>query len=212
MAIEFGTDGWRAVISDEFTFDNVRRVAQAIAEQTLAEAQDAAGSRPAMVVGFDTRFLSDRYAMAVAEVLAANGIRVWLAQADAPTPLISYAIVDKQAQGGVMITASHNPPRYNGIKLKAAYGGSASPAAAKAVEARLHANLAAQAEPQRLALGDALAQGLVERFNPLPAYETHIRKLVDFERIRRAHLNVAVDAMYGAGRIYLRRLLEDAGC
>jgi alpha-D-glucose phosphate-specific phosphoglucomutase len=220
MAIKFGTDGWRAVISDEFTFENVRRVAQAIAEKTVADlaatrhhtTAPAGAGAPVMVVGFDTRFLSDRYAIAVAEVLAANGIQVWLAQADAPTPMISHAIVDHHAHGGVMITASHNPPRYNGIKLKAHYGGSANPAAAKAVEARIHANLTANTQPRRLALAEALEQGLVQRFDPFPAYEAHIRTLVDFERIAAARLSVAVDAMYGAGRIYLRRLLVDAGC
>ncbi|MCB0111383.1 MAG: phosphoglucomutase/phosphomannomutase family protein, partial [Caldilineaceae bacterium] len=128
MAIEFGTDGWRAVISEEFTFGNVRKVAQAIADEVLRRHQKReVSAAPVMVVGFDTRFLSDRYAIAVSEVLAANGIRVWLAQGDAPTPMVSFAIVEKGADGGVMITASHNPPRYNGIKLKAANGGSASP-------------------------------------------------------------------------------------
>jgi alpha-D-glucose phosphate-specific phosphoglucomutase len=218
MSIQFGTDGWRAVISDEFTFENVRRVAQAIAEKTLADLSVAQrGVSPWMVVGFDTRFLSDRYAIAVAEVFAANGIHVWLAQADAPTPMISYAIVDKKAHGGVMITASHNPPRYNGMKLKAAYGGSATAAVAKAVEARITNNQAARTQPKQMELSDALAAGLVTRFDPLPAYEAHIRTLVDFDRIRQARINdaqvrVAVDAMYGTGRVYLRRLLEDAGC
>ena len=217
MTIQFGTDGWRAVISDEFTFENVRRVAQAIAEKSLTDldlGRMPAGPSvsPTMVVGFDTRFLSDRYAVAVAEVLAANGIRVWLTQADAPTPVVSYAIVEKQAHGGVMITASHNPPRYNGIKLKAAFGGSASGAVAKAVEARINANLTAGAQPKQMELAQAIAAGMVTRFDPFPAYEAHLRTLVDFQRIRAAALTVAVDAMYGAGRIYLRRLLEDAGC
>lgn len=213
MAIHFGTDGWRAVISDEFTFDNVRRVAQAIAEKTLLDLNAVnRDTPPTMVVGFDTRFLSDRYAIAVAEVLAANGIEVWLTHADAPTPIVSYAIVDKHTDGGVMITASHNPPRYNGIKLKAAYGGSASEKVAKAVEARIQANQAAQTLPRHMALGTALEHGLIRRFDPFPAYEAHIRKLVDFERIRAAHLHVAVDAMYGAGRLYTGRLLRDAGC
>ena len=209
MAITFGTDGWRAVISDEFTFDNVRRVAQAIAERATV---DAAGRQPVMVVGFDTRFLSDRYAAAVAEVLAANGVRVYLAQADAPTPLISYAIVDLKADGGVMITASHNPPRYNGIKLKAAYGGSATSGVAKAVEARIPGNIAAGLQPKQLELEQAISRGLVTRFDPFPPYAAHIRTLVDFERLDTAHLAVAVDAMYGAGRICLRRLLQEAGC
>lgn len=218
MSIHFGTDGWRAVISDEFTFENVRKVAQAIAEKTLADLPTSQrGVSPLMVVGFDTRFLSDRYAIAVAEVLAANGIRVALAVADAPTPLISYAIVDKKAQGGVMITASHNPPRYNGIKLKAAYGGSATASVAKAVEARINNNNTTRTQPKQMELTTALAAGLVTRFEPLAAYEAHIRTLVDFDKIRAARINdapvhVAVDAMYGAGRIHLRRLLEDAGC
>lgn len=218
MTIQFGTDGWRAVISDEFTFENVRRVAQAIAEKTIGDLSGVQrGTSPLMVVGFDTRFLSDRYAVAVAEVFAANGIRVWLAQADAPTPMISYAIVDKKAHGGVMITASHNPPRYNGIKLKAAYGGSATAAVAKAVEARINTNQTTRSQPKQMELATALSAGLVTRFDPLPAYEAHLRTLVDFERIRAAQfngspVNVAVDAMYGTGRVYLRRLLEDAGC
>ena len=216
MSIQFGTDGWRAVISDEFTFDNVRRVAQAIAEKTLADTagrpahNGSPSAQPSLVVGFDTRFLSDRYAAAVAEVLAANGIHVWLTQADSPTPVTSYAIVDKHADGGVMITASHNPPRYNGIKLKAAFGGSASPADCKDVEKRIVA--ANGAAPQRLEIEDAVAQGLVTRFDPFPAYGAHVRTLVDFAGIRAARLSVAVDAMYGAGRIYLRKLLEEAGC
>ncbi len=218
MPIQFGTDGWRAVISEDFTFDNVRKVAQAIADKTLADVekkpQSNGATSPArgMIVGFDTRFLSDRYAIAVAEVLAANGIYVWLARGDAPTPMISYAVVDKHALGGVMITASHNPPRYSGIKLKAAYGGSASPEDCKEIERRIQANDTAGKSPKILDFEEALAQGLVQRFNPLPAYENHLRTLVNFDIIRRANINVVVDAMYGAGRVYLRRLLEDAGC
>ena len=208
MAIEFGTDGWRAVISEDFTFDNVRIVAQAIAEQTLAEYQGKHSGTISFVVGFDTRFLSDRYAILVAEVLAANGIHVWLTKADAPTPMVSYAIVDKKAQGGVMITASHNPPRYNGIKLKGSFGGSASPATCKDVERRIVHGVT----PEMLDIEEALRQGLITRFDPYPAYETHLHTLVDFEAIRRGNLNVAVDAMYGAGRVYLRKMLESAGC
>lgn len=215
MSIKFGTDGWRAVISDEFTFANVRKVAQAIADVIQEQQRPVKGpesERPALVVGFDTRFLSDRYASAVAEVLAANGIHVWLTAGDAPTPMVSYAIVDRQADGGVMITASHNPPRYNGIKLKAAYGGSASPAMSKKVEARIQANDATGRAPRQMPLEEALARGLVQRFDPLQAYERHIQSMVDFDVIRQAGLAVVVDPMYGAGRIYLRRMLEDAGC
>ena len=216
MPIKFGTDGWRAVISEEFTFDNVRKVAQAIADRALAEWQPPTNAQakatPSLVVGFDTRFLSDRYARAVAEVLAANGIHVWLTHGDAPTPMVSYAIVDKQAAGGVMITASHNPPRYNGIKLKAAYGGGATSAVAKLVEKRIEENDALGNPPRRMELSAAVDQGLVTWFDPLPAYRDHVRTLVDFNAIRSARLSVVVDAMYGAGRVYLRRLLEEADC
>lgn len=212
MAVRFGTDGWRAVIGEEFTFENVRKVAQAIAEKALADhaaANGAGGKAPNWVVGYDTRFLSDRFAWAIAEVMAANGVHVWLTQTDAPTPMVSYAIVDKKADGGVMITASHNPPRYNGIKLKAAYGGSALPEDVAAVEKRLRE---LSDPPRRIDLADAERCGLVERFDPFPAYAAHLRSLLDFEMIRAAGLSVAVDAMYGAGRIHLRRLLEEAGC
>src|SRR5262249_55241656 len=130
MTIHFGTDGWRAVIADTFTFDNLRLVAQGIADAVLAG--DWGGATHdfdprLMVVGFDTRFLSDRFATEVARVLAANGFTVMLTHADAPTPAVSYAVKYYRAAGGVMITASHNAPRYNGVKLKAAYGGSALP-------------------------------------------------------------------------------------
>ena len=222
MSVKFGTDGWRAVISDEFTFANVRKVAQAIADMVLAEVASSnanangngngAGRRPSMVVGYDTRFLSDRYAWAVAEVLAANGIFAWLTVNDAPTPIVSHAIVDKQANGGVMITASHNPPRYNGIKLKAAIGGSARAEEATIVEQLLVAAEEAGREPLRMPLQDALAAGLAEKFDPFPHYEAHLRTLVNFDVIRAAAPAVAVDAMYGAGRGHLCRLLEDAGC
>ena len=173
-------------------------------------ASAASISRPSLVVGFDTRFLSDRYAMAMAEVFAANGIHIWLTQADTPTPITSYAIVDKQADGGVMITASHNPPRYNGIKLKGSFGGSASPAACKEVERRIDA--ANGASPRAWSLKKPSAAGLVTRFDPYPAYAHHLRTLVDFDAIGDANCSVAVDAMYGAGRGYLRRLLREAGC
>lgn len=216
MTIHFGTDGWRAVISDDFTFANVRKVVQAIADKTLAaQIRTPNSDLPtplSLVVGYDTRFLSERYAQTVAEVLTGNGIHVWLAQTQTPTPIVSYAIVDKHAAGGVMITASHNPPHYNGIKLKAAYGGSASPQDAEGIERRIRENDANGQPLLSLSFDEALARGLVTCFDPFPAYQTHLRRLVDFESIRRAGLSVAVDAMFGAGRGYLQKLLEGAGC
>src|SRR5690606_14527366 len=146
MTISFGTDGWRAVISDTFTFNNLRLVTQAIADAVATETW-MNGSVPGsdhdarkMVVGFDTRFLSDRYANDVARVLAGNGFTVFLSQADAPTPAISYAVKHFNAIAGIMITASHNAPRYNGIKLKAAFGGSALPEQCRKVEVFLNDN------------------------------------------------------------------------
>ncbi|RME48219.1 MAG: phosphoglucomutase/phosphomannomutase family protein [Chloroflexi bacterium] len=208
MPIRFGTDGWRAIISDEFTFENVRHVSQAIADWLIQGSHEGTLS---VVVGFDTRFLSDRYAMEVARVLAGNGIHVHLTKADCPTPALSFAVHHLQADFGVMLTASHNPPRYNGIKLKAPYGGSALPATTKQVESRLHTNLDRGRMPQAMDYDEALAAGLIERFDPMPAYLTHVESLVDFDRIRANCPRVLVDPMYGAGRGYIRSFLDRAG-
>lgn len=213
MAIHFGTDGWRAVISDEFTFENVRCVAQAIAEQIKADAPPEAV--PMAVVGFDTRFLSDRYAIAVSNVLAANGLGVYLSKADCPTPALSFAVRNLGAHGGVMITASHNPPRYNGIKVKAAFGGSALPATMKQIEARISALQSSGAAPlyaEPVWQEDVVpAAGAVVRFDPLPPYLNHLRTLVDFAAIANGKLRVAIDPMYGAGRGYIARWLRELG-
>ena len=132
--IEFGTDGWRGVIGDDFTFANIRRVAAAIAEYVHGEG----GSRRGLVVGYDTRFLSPEAAQVAAETAAAAGIPVVLADRPTPTPAISLAVVERRAAGAMMITASHNPYRWNGIKFKAPYGGSTSPAIIRPLEICLH--------------------------------------------------------------------------
>ncbi|MFQ6014093.1 MAG: phosphoglucomutase/phosphomannomutase family protein [Anaerolineae bacterium] len=207
MTIKFGTDGWRAVISDEFTFANVRHVAQAIADFLLEEG----GGRTGVVVGFDTRFLSDRYAIEVARVLAGNGIAVHLSKADCPTAALSYAVKALDAAGGVMITASHNPPRYNGIKCKAYYGGPAMPEMTKQMEAHLVANLEQGRESQTVEYEQALADGSIVRFDLLPGYLDHVRSLIDLERIAHFAPQVVVDPIYGAGRGYIKQFLEEAG-
>ncbi len=207
MPIKFGTDGWRAVISDEFTFANVRLVAQAVADHAVEEADS-----PSVVVGFDTRFLSDRYAIEVARVLAANGVIVHLTKADAPTPAVSHAVKDLGADWGIMITASHNPPRYNGIKLKAAYGGSASPAQCAHIEEHLEALQREERSPSAMDYETALAQNLIRRFDPVRGYWAHVRTLVDVEAIRNSGLRVVVEPMYGAGRGYVRDLLAGTNC
>jgi alpha-D-glucose phosphate-specific phosphoglucomutase len=196
MTIKFGTDGWRAVISETFTFANLRLVAQAIADYILEQNEQ----NPSIVIGFDTRFLSDRYAAEVARVMAANRIDTWLARADTPTPAISYAVWHKQATAGVMITASHNPPRYNGVKLKASYGGSASPAAHKRVEQLLESALAEARGPNLMDLQEAIRTDRVKKFDPAWAYYEHLSTLVDLDIISGGELRVVADGMYGAGR------------
>ena len=205
MSIHFGTDGWRAVISEDFTFDNVRRVSQAIAD-FIVERQ---GAHSRVVIGFDTRFLSDRYAVEVARVLAGNGLLIDLCSADAPTPVVSFAIKDKQAAGGVMITASHNPPRYNGIKLKGPSGGSALPEDTRRVETLLE-----QGSPFSLNVADleaALAARQIARFDPAPAYEAHLETLLNRSLISAKPGRVVVDAMHGAGRDYIKDYLHNTG-
>src|SRR5687768_10798452 len=208
MTINFGTDGWRAVIADTFTFGNLRQVTQGIADAVSAPDWGALGTAaPAngfdphlMVVGFDTRFLSDRFAREVARVLSANGFRVMLTHADAPTPTVSYAVKHFGAAGGMMITASHNAPRYNGLKLKAAYGGSALPEQCRRVELFLADNETRARGPNLMDYDQAAAAGLIQRFNPITAYAEHLRTLIDFDVIARGPQRVVVDSMYGSGR------------
>jgi alpha-D-glucose phosphate-specific phosphoglucomutase len=216
--IHFGTDGWRAVISDTFTFNNLRQVTQAIADAVRSDSWingEAAGLNPdphSMVVGFDTRFLSDRYAVETARVLAANGFKVYLAQADAPTPAISYAVRNLNAIGGIMITASHNAPRYNGVKLKAAFGGSASPEQCRKVEIYLNDNETQGRGPNVMEYEQARDTNLITRFNPIPAYSEHLRKLINFDIIAENPQRIVVDSMYGSGRGVLRSVLQGTGC
>ena len=210
MSIRFGTDGWRAVISDTFTFNNLRLVAQAIADYVRAEGGNGGG--PEVVVGFDTRFLSDRYATEVARVMAGNGIVAWLTRTDASTPAVSYAVVEKQAAAGVMITASHNPPRYNGVKLKATYGGSASPEQARRVEHYLEEAEAEARGPNIMDYQRAVDQGLIRSFDPAWAYYEHLGRLVNLDVISAGELRVVHDAMYGAGRGSIAGMLGRTRC
>ena len=215
MTIHFGTDGWRAVIADTFTFDNLRLVAQGIAD--AVSAGDWGGGADdfdphLMVVGFDTRFLSDRFATEVARVLAANGFTVMLTHADAPTPAVSYAVKHHKAAGGVMITASHNAPRYNGVKLKAAYGGSALPEQCRRVEVYLADNEARARGPNLMDYDKAVNAGLLKRFNPTPAYYDHLRRLIDFDLIASNPQRLVVDSMYGSGRGMVKGILQGTGC
>ncbi len=218
MTIHFGTDGWRAVISDTFTFSNLRMLTQAIADAVASEHWDKSGNGgPApdarkMVVGYDTRFLSDRYAIDVARVLAANGYTVYLAQSDAPTPAISYAVKHMNAVAGVMITASHNAPRYNGVKLKASYGGSALPEQCRRVEVYLNDNEERARGPNLMDFDLARGKGLIRKFNPLTDYFEHLRSLIRTDIIADAPQRFVVDSMHGSGRGVIKSFLQGTGC
>ena len=209
MTIQFGTDGWRAVISDTFTFSNLRLVAQAIADFVLEETESES---PEVVVGFDTRFLSDRYAAEVARVMAGNGIVAHLTRADCPTPAVSYTVVNKGAAAGVMITASHNPPRYNGLKLKADFGGSVLSEQARRVEAHLANNQKDARGPNVMDYQKALNAELIRRFDPAWSYYEHLTHLVDLDTISIGELRVVTDAMYGSGRKCIADMLARTRC
>ena len=207
MPIHFGTDGWRAVISDSFTFDNLRMVSQAIADAVASDHWDVStgnaspkASTNKIVIGYDTRFLSDRFAGEVARVLAANGFTVLLAQSDSPTPAISFAVKHNDAIAGVMITASHNAPRYNGVKLKGAFGGSALPEQCRRVEVYINDNEEQARGPNLMDFKKARDAGLIQKFNPLPAYFDHLRTLINTDIIADNPQRFVVDAMYGSGR------------
>ena len=218
MTIHFGTDGWRAVISDSFTFGNLRMVAQAIADAVASEHWDSGSyTNPAVdprkiVVGFDTRFLSDRYAQDVARVLAANGFSVMLTQADAPTPAVSFAVKNLNAVAGVMITASHNAPRYNGVKLKSSYGGSSLPEQCRRVEVYINDNEERARGPNLMDFDKARQMGLIQKFNPLPAYFDLLRTLINTDIIADNPQRFVVDSMFGSGRGVIKSFLQGSGC
>ena len=203
MPIKFGTDGWRAVIADDYTFDNVRLCAQGAADLMKYHSLAYRG----FVVGYDTRFLSVEFAAAAAEVTAGNGIPTYLCDRAAPTPVIAYNLVAKDAGAGAVITASHNPAAYNGFKYKPDYGGSASPEIVAELENRIAA-AEASGDVRRIPLARARADGLLEEFNPQPDYLNHIASFVDLAAIRSAGLDIVVDSMHGAGAGYLADLLS----
>jgi len=198
--IRFGTDGWRGVIAADFTFAAVRLVAAAIARQVLTTA--VTGPHPTLLVGYDTRFLSREFAEAAARVLAGQGLHVRLASTFLASPILSYGVIQAAAEGGVMITASHNPPQYNGVKFKTRHGGSASLEFTRGVERELRALEAPGAGPIPES-GEALPE-----FDPRPAHRIRMKELADLPRIAAAPLEVCIDAMYGAGQGYLSGILR----
>ncbi len=199
--IKFGTDGWRGRIAEDYTFANVRRAAQGFARYLLENGKEGEW----VVVGHDKRFHSENFAAAVAEVLAANGLRVYLTDGATPTPVISYSVVARGAVGAVNITASHNPPTDNGFKVRDEHGGAIDPEGLKRIEALIPAD---ESGVQRMPIAEAEGKGLVVRFDPAPAYIEHIKTLVDLEHIKSAGFKVLVDPMWGNGAGWFTRLLE----
>jgi phosphomannomutase len=194
--IKFGTDGWRGVIADDFTFENVRRVAGAISAYVLQHEDPSHG----VIVGYDTRFASRRVARVAAEVIAAAGIPVKLANDFTPTPAISLAVKSGEAAGGVIITSSHNPWNWNGVKFKGKFGGSATPAIMKVIESEVRAGTM----PKGAAAG-------IEEVDFKEAYVKAICSFVDLDRITKANFKFAVDSMYGSGRGVLAKIFADRG-
>jgi len=205
MSIIFGTDGWRAVIAEEFTFGNVERVAQATADYWSAN--PVAGTENRVIVGYDRRFLSDAFGRRVAEVFAGNGFHVVLTPCPTPTPSVSYAVKDQRAIGGVMITASHNPPIFNGFKLKSHFGGSSEPSTCQAVEKLLDHS------PVRVkALAEGVKAKQIRIKDVRPAHYAALKRLVDFKLIARSRLRFAHEALFGVGAGCFEELLAGTTC
>lgn len=198
--IKFGTDGWRGVIAEDYTFDNVRRAAQGFATYLLEKGKQGQW----VVVGYDKRFGSEFFAAAVAEVLAGNGFKAWLTDGATPTPVIAYAVVDKKACGAVNITASHNPPTDNGFKVRDENGGAIDPAGLKQIEASIPDSVE---KVKREEYAKATEAGHIVKFDASAAYIAHIQKLVDIQKIKDAGLTVMVDSMWGNGGGWFAGLL-----
>jgi phosphomannomutase len=211
MNIKFGTDGWRAVIAEDFTFANVARVAQATADYWKSEVQSPKskvfGYELKVVVGFDRRFFSDQFARCTAEILAGNGFQVILTSEATPTPSVSFAVKNLHAVGGVMITASHNPPIFNGFKLKSYYGGSSDPETCKAVE-----NFVNHSPIRSVKFDDAVCAKQISIHDVRPVHFTALKKLVDFKLIAKSKLRFAHDALFGVGAGCFEQLLAGTTC
>jgi phosphomannomutase len=209
--IKFGTDGWRAVIAEDFTFANVARVAQATADFWKAEIanpkSEIFGREPKVIVGYDRRFFSDRFAQTTAEVFAGNGFQVVLTPEPTPTPSVSFAVKNLKAIGGVMITASHNPPSFNGFKLKSYYGGSSDSETCKAVEGFLDRN-----PVKSTPLAEAIKARQIKITDVRPAHYAALKRLVDFKLIAKSKLRFAHDALFGVGAGCFEQLLADTTC
>ncbi len=200
--IVFGTDGWRARVADEYTFENVRRCADGVARYIVERGEQAKG----VVVAYDRRFASEHFAAAAAEVVLAHDIPVAFARQAVPTQMSSYEVVERGAAAGIVITASHNPWTDNGFKVKSPSGSAAGPEILSVLEAQIARNGGTAIE--RRPFADAEAAGLVERFDPFPGYEQFLRRTLDLDALRAADVHVLVEPMWGAGAGWISRLLS----
>ena len=199
--IQFGTDGWRAAIAEGYTFANVRRCTQGFSNYLLKNGKKDKW----LIVGYDKRFLSDKFAVACAEVLAGNGINVYLTDAPTPTPVISFSVIDKKATGAINITASHNPPHDNGFKVRDENGGAIDPEGLVEIESLIPDTVE---EAKTIPIAEAEKLGIVEKFDPAPAYINHIQELIDLQKIKDAGFKVLVDPMWGNGVGWFKKLLQ----
>ncbi|MCM8779110.1 MAG: phosphoglucomutase/phosphomannomutase family protein [Candidatus Omnitrophica bacterium] len=202
--VKFGTDGWRAVISEDFTFENVRKVSQAIADYFKRVTRS---QKLEMVVGYDMRFLSDEYAQVVAGVLAGNGVKVYLIKYPAPTPMVCFVIKKKRLSGGVIVTASHNPPRYNGIKIKMDYAGPAEPEVTEEIE-----SLIGKQKIKQISFEEAIERKLIEIIDPSEEYIRFLRHYLNLSLFNRRSYKILVDVMYGTGDNFIPRILKGTKC
>ena len=201
VEIKFGTDGWRGIIADDFTYESVRVATQGIAQYLVSR------PNPSAIVGYDTRFSSDLFAREVSQVLAANGVKVHLIDAPAPTQVSTYAILDRKTAGGLVITASHNPYYFSGLKYKPEYAGSASPEVTNRLEEEIQ-RVQRGGRVRLVRYDDAVRDGRIEVFDPKPAYIAQVNRLVNLDRIKAAGLRILHEPMYGASQGYVRALLN----
>ena len=221
--IKFGTDGWRALMSDSFNTENVKKIAQAIAGYLQAPGtRNQSSEPPSIFIGYDTRQNSDNFAKACAEVLAANGIRVFLPDRAMPTPITAFTIKDRELSGAVMITASHNPPQYNGIKFIPFYAGPATDDITSAIEKNLlvtrdpHAGLRPPRDDKESVIArsstNLQSDAAISVIDPIPEYKAHLKELIDVDLLRKAKLKVLANPMFGAAHGIFTEILQDFGC
>ncbi|MCU1350071.1 MAG: phosphoglucomutase/phosphomannomutase alpha/beta/alpha domain, partial [Acidobacteria bacterium] len=200
--IKFGTSGWRGIIGEDFTFANVRIAVQGIANYLKKSGQKGSG----VVVAYDTRFLSEKFASEAGKILAFNGIQAFVCNRDVPTPCVSFETVRRKAMGAINFTASHNPPEYNGLKFSTANGAPALPEVTKQIEREIHA---LQSTNEKVDVYERAE--LIESIDPKDRYLNELRQKVDVETIRKSGLRIAIDSLYGTSRDYLDYFLLEAG-